>query len=112
MAEPAPDTFADLDSLAAKDTHGRLWRCPDAAVWSYPGAPLDASAKTLRVPMESVPDSRVQAALAAEAWAVAALDTLATPIRVLAVVKAPPEGVPSQVPMRTLDLGTAAAATA
>ncbi|MCJ2125109.1 hypothetical protein [Methylobacterium sp. J-077] len=103
-------TYADLDALAANDPtgHGRLWLHGQARVWSYAGCPL-APADNLRIPSQSVPDARVQAALADGSWVTAVLDTFARPITVLAVMKAPAPGVVYQ-PITRADLGTSAAA--
>lgn len=101
--------YTDLDALAAKDAHGRLWLCAPARVWSYGGAPLDTRASNLRIPAENVPDSRVQAALADGSWVGSVVDTFATPIALLAVQKAPDPGVAFR-PLTRADLGSAAAA--
>lgn len=102
-------TYADLDALAAKDTHGRLWLCAQARVWSYGGAPLETRASNLKIPAENVPDSRVQAALADGSWVGSVVDTFATPITLLAVQKTPDPGVAFR-PLTRADLGTSAAA--
>lgn len=103
------DAYTDLAALAAKDTHGRLWLCAQAMVWSYVGCAIEARASNLRVPVESVPDSRVQAALSDGSWVGSVVDTFATPIKLLAVQAAPAPGVAFR-PLRAADLGTSAAA--
>lgn len=104
------DAFADLDSLAAKDVAARLWHCRDGNCWSYAGAPLDASASSLRVPLENVPDARVRAALSAGAWTAAVIDSLANPVRILAVTKLLDATKPALRALTRVDLGTPAAA--
>ena len=100
-----PDTFADLDTLAANGD-GTLWRRD--SVWSYPGCPTTSPvASNLRLPIATVPDARVQAALQAGAWVAAWIDRTASPTRLLAVVKAPSDG--SAVRVRsTAEMGSAA----
>lgn len=109
MADPAPDAFADLDALAAKDAHARLWNCRDGGCWSYGGAPLDARATNLRVPLENVADARVQAALTTGAWIAAVIDNLSNPVRIIAVTKAPDATKPIPRALTLADLGSAVA---
>ncbi|SFM98959.1 hypothetical protein [Methylobacterium pseudosasicola] len=103
-------TYADLETLAAKDPagKGRLWYVPDGACWSYAGCAVTPRAN-LKVPAENVPDARVQAALADGSWMGAVIDTYATPLKILAVQKTPAPGMPLNV-LRASDLGTPAAA--
>ncbi|MFC6743214.1 hypothetical protein [Methylobacterium tardum] len=105
------DAYNDLAALAAKDPagKGRLWFVRDASAWSYAGCAIEARASNIRVPIESVPDSRVQAALQDGSWVGSVADTSATPITLLAVQKAPDPGVAFR-PLTRADLGTAAAA--
>ena len=105
------DSYSDLAALAAKDPagKGRLWAVRDGACWSYAGCAIEARASNLRVPVESVPDARVKAALADGSWMGSVIDTGASPIRILAVQVTPAPGAPLNV-LRASDLGTAAAA--
>lgn len=104
------DAYTDLAALAAKDPagKGRLWYVGDGNCWSYAGCPTPPGAN-LKVAAESVPDARVQAALADGSWMGAAVDTSANPTRILAVQATPAPGTPLNV-LKTSDLGTAAAA--
>lgn len=85
------DTFSDLDTLAANGD-GTLWR--RGPVWSYPNAPTtDVRLTNGAIPLDNLPDARIQAALQAGAWVAAWIDDTKTPVAVLAVCKAPEGGV-------------------
>ncbi|WCS24468.1 hypothetical protein LOK46_25590 [Methylobacterium sp. NMS14P] len=105
------DAYTDLAALAAKDPagKGRLWAVRDGNCWSYAGCAVDPRGSNLKVPVESVPDARVKAALADGTWMGAVIDTNATPIKILAVQVTPAPGAPLNV-LRASDLGTVAAA--
>lgn len=105
------DAYTDLAALAAKDPagRGRLWAVRDCGCWSYAGCAVDPRGSNLKVPVESVTDARVQAALADGSWMGAVIDTFATPIKILAVQATPAPGAPLNV-LRASDLGTMAAA--
>lgn len=93
------DTFSDLDAVAAHE-NGTLRRF--GPVWSYPGAPPCPSGDNLRLPLDSVPDARVRAALAAGAWVAADVDPVTMdPLRnnlpvILAVIKVPTDAGPGR----------------
>ena len=102
--------YSDLAALAAKDPagKGRLWYVRDGNVWSYAGCAVPTGSNLL-VPVESVSDARVKAALADGSWMGSVIDPNATPIRILAVQVMPAPGAPLNV-LKASDLGSAAAA--
>lgn len=104
--DPAPDTFTDLEDVAACGD-GRLWHARDGNVWTFAGCPVDRRG-SLHMPIVSVPDARVRAALDAGAWIAAVVDTHARPVGILAVQRAPADGTAPVVAAH--DLGIAAAA--
>lgn len=105
------DAYTDLAALAAKDPagKGRLWFVRDANAWSYAGCAVDPRGSNLKVPVETVPDARVKAALGDGSWMGAVIDVNVVPIRILAVQATPAPGAPLNV-LRASDLGSAAAA--
>jgi len=107
MTEAALD-FAELNALADREPHGRMWLCEADRVWNCAACPL-ASAAGAQSPIEAVPDTCVQTALKAEAWIVAAIDDHARSVHILAVQKAPAAGEPARV-LQAARLGIADAA--
>lgn len=98
-------TFAALADLAAKG-NGTLVR-HDPGHWSYPGAPSDPAASNLHLPMESVSQSEVDAALADGAWSVVMRSPAGLPIIVAST--ASPLGQRAEI--TAADFGTASLAT-
>lgn len=93
------DTFDDLAALAANG-NGLLIRT--GSKWSYPGAQREGT--NLRIPSPNVDDSRVQAALDAEAWRVWRVDAAGKPDMVCAMDS--PLGTKRALPLKPSDVGT------
>lgn len=109
------DTFDDLAALAAKAEpawNGTEYAKPNGGlgllvrthgVWSYPGAPQDGV--NLRLPTDNIPDTRVQAALAAGAWGTYRVDGRGRPDIVVAAGSAMSKQ--NAAPLQPTDIGTA-----
>lgn len=98
------DTFTDLDTVAAAG-NGTLWK-RRASRWAAAGAQPDGSGSNVRLPVDTIADGRVQAALAAKAWVPLYVDQ-AQPPHAVAVVKSPAEG---EAPIRARTMAEMGAA--